>query len=109
MLNYVVYGFPPHWSVHFELPGSWKYSPIFGLMGAFVNWAEGIEDAGFNKGFIPAGPAGTASPCDPVDAVVDGIISINGVHSTYAWSAFKLPVAIGNVSVKSAISLLELR
>jgi hypothetical protein len=78
-------------------------------MGAFVNWAGGIDDAGFNKGSVPADPAGTASPCDPVDAVVDGLILMNGVHSTYARGAFKLPVAIGNVSVKSAISLLELR
>ena len=69
MLVQVVSGFPPHLSVQSELPGSWKYSPIFGLVGA-VDTTGGAVDVEVGEGFA----------CDPADAV--GLVMLmNGVHS----------------------------
>lgn len=70
MLVQVVSGFPPHLSVQSELPGSWKYSPIFGLVGA-ADATGGAVDVEVDEGFA----------CDPVDAVVAGLMLMNGVHS----------------------------
>ena len=50
MFVQVVSGFPPHLSVHSELPGSWKYSPIFGLVGA-VDTTGGAVDVEVDEGF----------------------------------------------------------
>ena len=50
MLVQVVSGFPPHLSVHSELPGSWKYSPILGLVGA-VDTTGGADDVEVGEGF----------------------------------------------------------
>ena len=63
MFVQVVSGFPPHLSVHSELPGSWKYSPIFGLVGA-VDTTGGAVDVEVDEGFA----------CNPGDPVVDGLI-----------------------------------
>ena len=75
MNDHVVSGFPPHFSVHFELPCSWKYSPIVGLIGGVVSAGGDDVAAGIGEGFASAS-------CNPVDAVVDGLMMMNGVHST---------------------------